>query len=329
MADGPPDPLGGELTVRAQIDQAGLTVAAKSRALNAIDRLIGAAIDILGSRVEGISGKQRATNAAREEVIRAAGAAVAEQIGANPDMATRAMEALLGNELRKQANREAVAAAAIEDLRDPQRTVDATADEEALDEDWLNVFGEYAERASSARLRDLWGRVLAGQVRKPGTFSLATIRVMAELDQEIAESFQDAVALRFVRSFIKKPENLKNELLVRLSELEESGFLQGVSGPVNIRVDVEETGFAFLANGSRGLRLYGPKGYTYQLDVIRITRVGQQIASLFPECDPAAPLRDLVPALSPHFHRIELIELEQVGPELFKVLGLLEVLKNG
>lgn len=56
----------------------------------------------------------------------------------------------------------------------------------------MNSFMRFAEDASSDRLRDLFGRILAGQIFRPGAFCLTTLRTLSELDQAIATDFQIA-----------------------------------------------------------------------------------------------------------------------------------------
>src|SRR5208283_1459027 len=54
----------------------------------------------------------------------------------------------------------------------------------------LNIFERYAEDASSETMRALWARVLAGEIRRPGQFSLRTLRFMSELDATTAKLFE-------------------------------------------------------------------------------------------------------------------------------------------
>src|SRR3546814_13011379 len=54
------------------------------------------------------------------------------------------------------------------------------------DDDWMNRFMRFAEDASSERLHELFARILAGEVVRPGSFGAATLRAVSELDQSIA-----------------------------------------------------------------------------------------------------------------------------------------------
>ncbi len=89
-------------------------------------------------------------------------------------------------EVRKVRNRLQIAQAAAAHTSEME-TDGATA--APPQEDWMNAFIRFAEDASSERLQDMFSRILAGEVVRPGTFSLSTLRTVSELDQSIAKDF--------------------------------------------------------------------------------------------------------------------------------------------
>ena len=56
-----------------------------------------------------------------------------------------------------------------------------------VEEDWLFRWRDSASNVSSEELQVLWGRVLAGEVRSPGTFSFRTLEFLKSLSTEEAE----------------------------------------------------------------------------------------------------------------------------------------------
>ena len=98
--------------------------------------------------------------------------AAAKQAISDPEIVERATQSLIRKAYKKQSNLEAVSTQAIEDLTKGHSDAgdnDARVEVE-VDIDWLNVFERYAEDASSARMQNLWGRILAGEIRRPGQF---------------------------------------------------------------------------------------------------------------------------------------------------------------
>lgn len=80
---------------------------------------------------------------------------------------------------------------ALEDLRqNPPSEQQATAGDDKLDDAFLNRFERYAEDASEEVLRAKWAKVLASEIRKPGTFSTKVLRTVDELDAPTAELFE-------------------------------------------------------------------------------------------------------------------------------------------
>jgi hypothetical protein len=94
-------------------------------------------------------------------------------------------------ERRKLENRAAITKAAIEDINDEPGSGDASSE---IEDDWLNTFARIAEDKSSADLQKLFGKILAGEIRKPGSFSLRTLQFVATLSRDEAHRISDFYA---------------------------------------------------------------------------------------------------------------------------------------
>jgi len=193
----------------------------------------------------------------------------------------------LADQARKQVNREAVADSAIEHL---QEADDPGVDNGAIDEDWMNLFEAGAEKASSDHLRDLWGRVLAGEIRTPGSFSLSTIRFISELDAKIAKTFELYVSKRISDDNIIKPNEIVNDVLEDLVFLEACGLLQGALGNIGKEFAKGEDGDYFYIPMDNYLLRIKSKRTKLRLNVIYITRIGSEIASILPPVNPVDSL---------------------------------------
>ena len=145
--------------------------------IKAIDRLIGAAIDVPAAWLRQQTVKIEAKSQSLASVEAAVGQLAISELGSDGEVGERALSVLLRKEYRRQTNRQAVVAAMIEDIQATDCSDTAEEDRE-LDDDWLNVFERYAEDASTERMQRLWGRVLSGEVRKPGSYSMRTLRFL-------------------------------------------------------------------------------------------------------------------------------------------------------
>ena len=102
----------------------------------------------------------------------------------DPEFANRAIDNYLRSLTARQENKDGVVRHAIEDL---QRGQPAAEGNPELDPSFLNKFERHAEDATT---EEKWGRVLAGEIRQPGTFSSKVLRVVDELDQGTAVLFE-------------------------------------------------------------------------------------------------------------------------------------------
>jgi hypothetical protein len=61
--------------------------------------------------------------------------------------------------------------------------------EEEVSEDWTTRFFNYAQDVSDDEMQELWARILAGEVVRPGSFSLRTLELIRNLSKKEAETF--------------------------------------------------------------------------------------------------------------------------------------------
>ncbi len=207
------DVLSGEVAVQAQIDATGLTLKAKSRTMSALDRLLGGLLGIPAAYAEKYRKRVERSVDLEERNALLAISLEAQFPGERLEGVRLVVGQMIADELRKQTNREAVCFETVRSLRSlpPQedpRLVDEGPD--FLDNDWLNIFTSYSEKASSERLRQLLGRILSGEIRKPGKFAITTLRVISEMDAEIAKAFQEVASIRLLNGLLIKPHPLSS-----------------------------------------------------------------------------------------------------------------------
>jgi hypothetical protein len=301
------DVLGRELSVEVRLDKSGVKASAKSRAFAAFDHLVGSAIDIPIAGLEGIAQRVRARNRVKEGKILLEEQRIREGLPMAQSPDDRALHAVLVGEARKLTNRAAVSEEAIKALEAHGSEDEAEPNEAPMDEDWLNVFGSHAEKASSEQLRHLWGKILAGEIRRPGAFSLTTLRVIAELDQHIARTFEEAVKLRLDGGLLPKVGKMEGRRLIDLTFLEEVGLLQEVHGSLKWKWNPNDEGHFYVSQGDSLIKVVPKAGRTeMEVPVIRITRVGQEIASILPKESDDVGLRAVVSLIEDQADEIHL-----------------------
>lgn len=130
-------------------------------------------------------------------------------------------------------------------------SVQAPSDED-VDSDWIETWREFASKASKEDAYRLWGQVLAGEVKSPGTFSIRTLDFLRGLSKEDAIDITKLGSL-FIegRIFVLPNERLKRYggTVEFLLEMQQLGLLSGVGvhAPTNV--------FDGSVNGKSGIIL--------------------------------------------------------------------------
>ena len=65
-----------------------------------------------------------------------------------------------------------------------------------IDDDWIESFRREAADRSQGEMRETFVRILAGEIREPGTFSIRAVRTVGDLSQSTATLFRRAASLR-------------------------------------------------------------------------------------------------------------------------------------
>ena len=292
------DHLSNEVRIEARLTETGLSANATSRTVAAIDRVIGACIDVPAAKMEALANRIRNQGRLESTTYDAAVERVGAAIGSNAD-ALRLVDEVAVSQIQAIANKKHVVNRAVEYLASPSSDTppEPESDVAELDPDWINYFSGYAEMANSEKVRDLWARVLAGEIRGPGSFSRATLRFLAELDQQMASCFQQDAEFRYQGNFILRPNNLSGERLERLTFLEEVGLIQHVPPVGGMVRKIEPGSSEMIGIFEEDLCLQIQTARPVEVKVIPITRIGQEISRILPPVDPMVVLRQLGEAL--------------------------------
>lgn len=248
----------------------------------AFSRLVGEGLDIPSAWIERYTRSIRDGTEARSTVSKALAEAAANKVTTDPALVERATQALLAREIRKQENREAIAKKALDLLSEAPESApqDDTQPKQTIDEDWLNMFGRYAEEASTERLRDLWARIMAGQIRKPGCFSLRTLRFIAELDLETARTFEEYADMVADEDYIPMPSQVRGKLLDALLLLQDAELITGVGADIS-RTSKSGLKLARMSFAQGHVVFFDlAKGRSLNIDCVLLTRVGREILGI-------------------------------------------------
>lgn len=169
----------------------GLPAPVQKTFWKAFGRLATSAVDLPVAYIEGKAAQIRATSDARIQAINASGKAIASQIQAPLAYIEAANIKFAERIVGKQKNLDAIAHKAVSELPllSPPGSVGDPAIPAEISDDWLNTFESEAENMSSDYMRTVFGKLLAGEVVRPGTFSRRAVKILGQMEKPEAEIF--------------------------------------------------------------------------------------------------------------------------------------------
>lgn len=154
-------------------------------------------------------------------------------------------------------------------------------------DDWIFRWRDYASSVSAEEIQLLWGRVLAGEVKTPGTFSVRFLNFLHNLEKNEAQLIATAmpyVIADFIYSATKEHLERSGLTFANLLVLQELGLLTGVEGLGLSKQFSSPPGQKMrmlIRSHGVGLGLEGQEGTTsIEIPAYVVTGLGQQLARL-------------------------------------------------
>lgn len=188
-------------------------------------------------------------------------------------------------ETKKQLNIENITAIAAEDLKDEPEIVN-----QPIDEDWITRFFNIAEEISNEEMQSLWGRILAGEIKQPKSYSLRTLELIRNLSKNEADIFMKvsnfAVKCRN-ENFLFKVKNsrlLEEKYDISYSDialLTEIGLLQS-GNFVNYQLyqSPKDTEHIFIANNILIITKIKANTPTVEMPIYAFSKAGNELLKL-------------------------------------------------
>ncbi len=176
-----------------------LPPAIKKSLWKAIGDLVAGAVDVPVAYFESKSQQIRTEAQALSFVTKKASEAAAKKFKTDEELVERAINHFGGKLFKEQINREKITAKAIDELKNDPPTQDSDSE---IDEDWLSMFSRIAEQKSNADVQLFLAKILAGEIRKPGSYSPQTIQILSTLSQNVARIFQSFCDVSFSQGLI-------------------------------------------------------------------------------------------------------------------------------
>lgn len=182
-------------------------------------------------------------------------------------------------ELQKQNNIECVISQAYNILENAE-----FCSREPVEQGWITRFFDSVADISNEDLQELWGKLLAGEIKKPGSFSLRTLDIIRNISQLEARTFEKIMPY-FVHGnneiFITSRTELLDKYGIRYSDimlLDECGLINS-SGTLSLNITLSKKDSVYLFNSSRVSIIKGISEIPQQISfgVYTLTKAGKEL----------------------------------------------------
>ena len=160
----------------------------------AFDRLICSGTDYMLTHIESATAKRKLQDEGRKTVLGEVAKAASLKASNDEDIVERAVENFTSELVAKQRNRDKIFKNAVNEIKETKFPYKP---DTVIDDDWLGTFSTLTSQKSNEEVQRLLGKILAGEIRQPGTFSPLALHILSTLTPDVAKSFESICNLSF------------------------------------------------------------------------------------------------------------------------------------
>lgn len=195
------------------------------------------------------------------------------------ELMKRTQERFLFQELSKQSNIDAVVTKAYTELEKEEAVSDIP-----VDKDWTSRFFDSVANVSNEEMQDLWAKILAGEVKQPGSFSLRTLDTIKNLTQNEAQAYKKLAPLVMVTgggAVIIGNKEIREKYNCSLNDillLDECGLIMS-NGTVAYNVNMPADSENALASKKHLIRIINETKNTINIsfNIYPLTKAGEEL----------------------------------------------------
>jgi len=197
------------------------------------------------------------------------------------------VERIIGNDAANTMRQEINASKAVLHAEEVLANDTQSPPDRAIDEDWVFRWRDYAGRVSNNELQELWGKILAGEVKSPGAYSLRTLEFLRELSKAEAERITQLAKFAIERCVVRSASQYLEEHGISfdlLLEMQDLGVVSGVEALGLRRQWMSTSSDRFIralrSNGKVLVIEHEDADKTVTLDAYLLTNVGNELLGL-------------------------------------------------
>ncbi|KIC01699.1 hypothetical protein OA88_12640 [Flavobacterium sp. JRM] len=193
---------------------------------------------------------------------------------------------ILFKEHRKQNNIDNIIDVAVKQIiQEPEIST------ESVDPDWTTRFFNIAEDISNHEMQKLWGRILSGEVKQPGSFSLRTLELLKNITKYEAEVFTKFAKLNVKHNgghfipflyyeYFEIQFNIPYTEILLMIEL---GLISSETAIGLNFPSLKEPGISLFEIGETGIYVTtSAHNEPYSVPILTLTKIGLELSTLIP-----------------------------------------------
>ncbi len=196
---------------------------------------------------------------------------------------------------------------------------------EKPNDDWLYRWRDAASEVSAEEIQDLWGRLLVGEIKAPGTYSLRTLDFLRNISKDeagvIASLAPFVIADRLFRASTELLEEagIGFEQLMQLQDLSILNAVESLNVNVTLGSIAKDSFNSVLVSRGRALVLtHVAPGKTLDLGIYAISRIGLEILSLVSSKPHEGNLRLIGLMIKEQGFDVELVDCLDISGDIIK-----------
>ena len=157
---------------------------------------------------------------------------------------------------------------------------DEQVSEEPVEKDWMTRFLNIAEEVSDDDMQNIWARVLAGEIKKPKSYSLRTLEVLRNLSKEEAALIMKVSNYQIALDLLST-EDFAVSFMDQIT-LDDIGVICGEQLVRTYKIPSKGK-ISFELNKQVLINIYAPTGVKIELKGFKMTKAGIEIIGLIQE----------------------------------------------
>lgn len=228
-------------------------------------------------------------------------------------------------QLTKQQNIDNVVDIAVEQL-----SYEDTVSDKEVNKDWATRFFNIAEDISDEEMQYLWGKILAGEVKQPSSYSLRTLDILRNLTVDEAKMFTKLAELALYNPGEKNcfvfnnTDFFKSHLqigVMNILRLSEAGLLYN-EHDLNISFKYNESSGSIIIYGDKGIGITKEKDApASNLQIFSFTQSGTELTKLVTPNYNEGYIKEIAKVLKNNGTTVKLGDIEKLDEDNFKLVN--------